>query len=82
MSISTHIEFLNGNDARFMKASQGTARDRAEWEAWEGPIEDRPGAPIACSDDVIKETADEYGGWLIAIKDIPKNATHIIISRS
>jgi hypothetical protein len=85
MSVSTDIMFLNANDADFVKAKNGTPKQREEWEDFNGPISDRPGAQIPLSTReearIIKETNDEYGGWLIAVKDIPKDATHICIHR-
>lgn len=86
MSTQTYIKFLNENGPRFMKAKHGTSRDRREWESFEGSIDDRPGEEIELSDKdeahVIRQTSDEYGGWIISVGDIPKKATHILIYRS
>jgi hypothetical protein len=81
MGVYTHIAFLNANDPEFVKATNGTPKQREEWEDENYPIEDRPGAKIDGVEDVITETNDEYGGWLIDVKYIPKEATHIIVYR-
>lgn len=82
MSISTHIHFRNANDPRYLKAINGTPEQRQAWEEDEGRITDRPGAPIELEEGAgYEETDDEYGGWIIAVADIPKDATHIVIAR-
>lgn len=81
MSIRTSIQFRNANDPAYLKAINGAPEDKQEWEDWNGNIEDRPGKEIEGADDVVQETEDEYGGWIIPVKDIPKDATHIVISR-
>lgn len=80
MSVRTHIQFRNANDAGYREAIS-TQEGRKEWEENNGPIEDRPGTEIEDMDDLVTETNDEYGGWIIAVKDIPRSATHIVISR-
>jgi hypothetical protein len=80
MSVYTTIEFRNANDPEFLKAKNGTPEELEEWEECNGDIESRPGAELDCEDIVI-ETDDEYGGWIIPIADIPKEATHIVIHR-
>jgi len=81
MSIQTNIQFTNANDPAFIKAKNGTAEEREQWEDFNGPIEDRQGAEVPHKESIIKETGDEYGGFIIALKDIPKSATHIVIFR-
>ena len=82
MSVYTEIKFLNGNDPEFLAAKNGTPEQQAQWLEDNGPFEDRPGSFVQNTDDLVTETEDEYGGWLIAVKDIPKEATHILIYRS
>lgn len=81
MGVYTNIDFFNGNDPKFLAARNGSPIDREEWEEAHGSIEDRPGAEIEDVGDIIIETDDEYGGWIIPVKDIPKNATHIVVHR-
>lgn len=82
MGVYTNIEFRNANDPEFIKAKNGTPEEREEWEDENGPIADRPGAIVDPQDgEGYTETNDEYGGWIIAVADIPKNATHIVIHR-
>lgn len=82
MSISTSITFLNANDSKFLAAKNGNAEERGDWtDSW-GDFEKRPGAVIEMDEDeVVEETEEEYGGWLIPVDKIPKNCTHILISR-
>lgn len=82
MGVYTQIEFLNENDPEYQKAINGTPEDREAWEDCFGYIEDRPGAVIEGADGIVTETDDEYGGWIIKMSDIPKDATHIVIYRS
>jgi len=82
MSASTYIQFTNANDPAFIKARDGTPAQREEWEDFNGPIEDRQGAEVPHKESIVKETGDEYGGFIIAVKDIPKLATHIVIYRN
>lgn len=82
MGVYTNIEFRNANDPEFLAAKNGTPEEQEEWQDNEGSFEDRPGAQIDCDEDaIIQETEDEYGGWVIAVADIPKDATHIVIHR-
>lgn len=80
MSIRTDIEFRNANYPDYLEAIK-TPEGYKEWEEDNGRIVNRPGARIEDTDDLVTETDDEYGGWIIAVKDIPTNATHIVISR-
>lgn len=83
MSIHTNINFLNANDPKFLEAKNGTSKQLLEWEEEWGSIQDRPGAVIEVDeDDYVDATDDEYGGWLIDLSKLPKNTTHIVISRS
>lgn len=88
MSISTSIEFRNTNDARYVEhVLNGSKTQIQKWEDDEGPIADRPGARIENKfyepiQDGIEGTYDEYGGWVIDLSKIPKDATHIVIYRS
>jgi hypothetical protein len=83
MSIHTSIKFLDGNDKYFLKVKNGTSEQKEEWEWDYGSIENNPGVVIDTDDlDIVEETDEEYGGWLIPIDKIPKNATHIKIERS
>ena len=83
MGVYTHIDLLNANDPEFVKAKNGTAEEQEAWQDNNGTFEDRPGAPYGYVDGgFYTETDDEYGGWLIKVSDIPKDATHIIIHRS
>lgn len=79
MSIRTHITFLNGNDPNYLEV-KGSPELTKQWEENWGPIEDHPGAEIE-ADDIVQETNEEYGGWLIKLSDLPKEATHILIRR-
>ena len=81
MGVYTNIEFRNANDPEFQKAVADKDGERQEWEYENGSIHDRPGALIKDTEDVVAETDDEYGGWVIAVADIPNNATHIVIHR-
>lgn len=81
MSVRTNIRFLNGNHPDFIAAINGTAEEKEEFESSWGDIEDNPGMTIEDTDDLVVETEEEYGGWIIAVKDIPKDATHIKINR-
>lgn len=80
MSTSTYIRFLNANDPDFIKAKQ-TPEGIAEWESNYGSIEFRPGAEIEHGEEIVEEIDEEYGGWLIPVKAIPKDATHVLIFR-
>jgi hypothetical protein len=80
MSVDTYFEFRDANDPEFLKAKNGTPEELEEWEDEFGDIESRPGAEVYCKNIVI-ETDDEYGGWIIPIADIPKDVTHIVIHR-
>lgn len=80
MGVYTNIGLLNANDPEFLAAKNGTPEQLEEWEGDNGTIQDRPGA-IMSGHDFYEETEDEYGGWLIKIADLPKEATHIIIHR-
>lgn len=82
MGVYTYITFVNANAPDFIAAKNGTDEQREEWEDENGNIEDRPGAPVPHDEEIINETEDEYGGWLIRVEDIPKDATHIVIYRS
>lgn len=82
MSIQTSIKFLNENDPDFVKAKNGTDKEKEEWEEFNGSFFNRPGAKIEDEDDGVHETDDEYGGFVIELKSIPKNATHIVVFRS
>jgi hypothetical protein len=83
MSIQTSIVFLNANDPEFIKARDGTPEEREEWEEFNGNIEDRPGAKIEDVDnEAVWNTEDEYGGDVIELSKIPKDATHICVYRS
>jgi hypothetical protein len=83
MSIQTSIVFLNANDPEFIKARDGTPEEREEWEEFNGDIKDRPGAEIETGrEEGVSETDDEYGGYLIELSKIPKEATHICVFRS
>lgn len=87
MSIQTSINFYNANHPDYIAAINGTPEERKEWEEDNGPIEDRPGAMIETDrafgkPDCVQETNDEYGGWVIDLSSIPKEATHIVIYRS
>jgi len=81
MGIYTSIEFRNANDPEFIKATRGTPEERDEWEDCNGLTENRPGGKVPHQEDAVVETDDEYGGWIVAVKDIPKDATHIVVSR-
>lgn len=82
MSIQTSIQFLNANDPEFIAAKNGTPEEIEEWEDDHGPMQDRPGKEIECAEgEGYEETDDEYGGWIIALTDVPKDTTHIVISR-
>lgn len=80
MGVYTHIEFRNANDPEFIAAKNGTEEEREEWQDLEGDFESRPGAEIKCR-EAVEETEDEYGGWIIDLSKIPKDATHIVIHR-
>lgn len=82
MSYSQKIHFLNGNDPEFRKAIKGTDSEREEWEEDNGTFTDRPGAHLPDPHLYYEETDDEFGGFLIAVADIPKDATHIVIYTS
>ena len=82
MGVYTHIEFLNANDPRFVKATTGTPKKLQKWENENGPVSERPGAYVEPGPgEGYTETEEEHGGWLIALKDIPRGTTHIHISR-
>jgi hypothetical protein len=81
MSVRTHISFLNANDPEFVE-STSTPEKLKEWEEWNYRVSERPGAEIPDTDGIVQDTEEEYGGWLIAVKDIPKEATHIVVYRS
>lgn len=82
MSISTSFYFLNGNDPKFLAAKNGTPEEQENWTDNYGPFDIRPGADLEIEEfDVVEETEEEYGGWLIPVDKIPKNCTHILISR-
>ena len=34
------------------------------------------------AEDAVTQTDDEYGGWVIDLSKLPKDATHIYIHRS
>ena len=80
MSTTTYIKLLNSNDPKFMTARDGSPEDKESWEDYYGPIENMPGAEIEC-DNFYEETDEEYGGWIIDLSKIPKEATHIKINR-
>lgn len=81
MSISTHIHFCNVNDSKYLQAI-GTPDGLAEWENEYGDIENNPGATIEeGADSAITDTDDEYGGWIVDLSKVPKDATHIKITR-
>lgn len=82
MSIQTTFHFRNENDPDYLKAKNGTEEEREAWEDENGCVVDRPGARI---DDFLVdswETEDEYGGLVINLRSVPKNATHLVITRS
>lgn len=82
MSVSTSILFLNSKDSGYIAAKTGTPEERYEWEQNYGPISDRPGKDLEVYDhQSVTETDDEYGGWVIDLSKIPKNATHIVVYR-
>jgi len=83
MGVYTNIEFRNANDPEFIAAKNGTDEEREEWEDENGIIADRPGGHCDAIDgeQCIEETEDEYGGWIIDLSKIPKDATHIVIHR-
>lgn len=83
MSIQTNIHFLNANDPAFRMAAYGTPQQREDWEDENGPMADRPGARIETNEsNYYRETDDEYGGWVIDLKNLPPETTHIVVSRS
>lgn len=84
MSISTSFKLLNSNDPKFIAARDGTPEEREEYESdnW-GNIDDTPGHPLDLEEeDFVEYTEEEYGGWIIDLSKLPKNATHIKIFRS
>ena len=82
MSTSTYIESLNANDPKFVRATTGTPEELQKWEDENGPISERPGADVEPGPgEGYTETEEEYGGWLIAIKDLPRGTTHIHVTR-
>ncbi len=82
MSTSTYFEFRNINDPKYI-AAISDPESLKEWEEYNGLISNRPGTLIGEYNDrtIVQETDDEYGGWIIPIADIPKETTHIIVSR-
>lgn len=83
MSISTNIEFRNVNDPKYL-AAISTPEGKAKWQDDEGPITDRPGARCGNykqTEDAIKYTNDEYGGWIVDLSKVPPGTTHVVISR-
>lgn len=86
MSTSTYFKLLNANDPKFLTARDGTPEEKKNWEEDFGPFDTNPGAPLYPYDvykegDFIEETDEEYGGWLIDLSKLPKEATHIKIER-
>lgn len=82
MSIQTSIMFLNSNDPEYQAALKGTPEERYEWESEWGSFEDRPGKPLDVDSDSLRETEDEYGGWIVDLSKLPEGTTHIVIFRS
>lgn len=83
MSVSTYFKLLNANDPRFIAARDGSPEEREDYQ-WNncGPIEDAPGHPLDLEEsDFAEETEEEYGGWIIDLSKLPKEATHIKIER-
>lgn len=81
MSIQTNIQFLSPNEPAWAKANKGTEEQQKAYADDYGYVMAEYGGPLDYDDSVVQETDDEYGGWVIAVKDIPKDATHIYISR-
>lgn len=82
MGVYTNIRFLNENDPEFIKAKNGTDEERQEWEDDNGgSIEDIPGAIMWDTEVPKRDTEDEYGGFVVRVSDIPKDATHIYVWR-
>lgn len=80
MSTSTYITFLNANDPVFQKALTDP-EVKMDWEEDHGPIDRNPGREIYTDESAVEETDDEYGGWVIDLSKIPKDATHIKVTR-
>ena len=49
-------------------------------EVISGPLDDD--YETIPAEDAVTETYDEYGGWVIDLSKLPKDATHIYIHRS
>ena len=82
MGVYTSIEFLNANDPAFVAACDGTVEQLQEWEDFNGPIEENPGARVKCKPgEGYTETGEEYGGWIIPLDKIPAGTTHIHVYR-
>lgn len=81
MSTSTYIKLLNANDPKFIAARDGSPEEKQTWEEDWGSIKNNPGAEVETKDDFYEETDEEYGGWIIDLSKLPKEATHIKINR-
>lgn len=80
MSVKTQIQLLNANDPEYLAALNGTEEEKEDWESSNADLDWYPGKVLDI-EDFYEETEEEYGGWIIDLSKLPKEATHIKISR-
>ena len=81
MSVQTSFKFLHSNHPSFV-AAQNDPEEKEKWEDYHGSMEETPGKQIDCEiNDFVQETEDEYGGWIIDVRNLPPGTTHIKIDR-
>jgi len=79
MSVYTHFEMLNANCPKYLEALNNEEAMK-DWIDEFG--RDQPGSVIPQHLwKRPKQTGHEYGGYLIDVKSIPKEATHILVYR-
>jgi len=83
MSTQTMVFALNANEPEFLKSlrdvEQGITSECDHAAEFSGTPENNPGAEVLHDEGAIRETDDEYGGWVVDLSKLPASATHIKI---
>ena len=80
--IHTAFYFLNSQNPDFLAAKNGTEKEKEHYQDNNGTFENNPGTMIDCaSKGFVKETDEEYGGWIIDVRNLPPGTTHIKVER-